>query len=786
MTYSKSVSVLSIAVSLLAWANVAQAQSAEQADAADTGGALEEIIVTAQRRSENLQKTPVAVSALGSEALRQRSIVTESDLQLAVPGLTARQTLDSNDVNYAIRGQTYEFATGSQVAVQPYVNEVPVTSNAPTSFYDLQSIQVLKGPQGTLFGKNVTGGAVLLTAAKPTNELGGYVLGRVGNYSFWSVQGALNIPVIEDKLLVRVAGDMQRRHGFSFNLFDGTRQGDVKRDSVRGTILVKPTETLSNTLIVDYGRSRGSGTPSVLYSAYSPGSTNNGIPLNSSVAALYSPALDGIVGVPGAWNAYLAAHPGADPDGLVAFLAKQKARSAFIGSSNFPNSNRSHGLILSNVTSWEVSDGIQLKNIFGYVRTKANQGRDFDGSPFDLEHAVIVRKNRQYSNEIQLLGKAFGDRLSYVVGAYYSDLSKFDFTDVSFLDLGPIIPVTRVPYISVLTDRNISGYAQGTYDLSAATGVEGLGVTAGGRYTSEKVGTSQRPGSVFYNAPGLFNHLSATFKKVSWQFGIQEQVNSNLLLYAVTRRSFRTGGFNIYSPPLPGTADVGGSLFKPEIAKDVELGSKFQGRVGGVPTRLNIAIYKQWVDNIQRTLNVVVPNVGVSGFTANVPQAQVYGYEGSLNISPLPWLELGADGSYTHAKFTKNSVTLFGQQVVYGPYPDTPRWSGSAFVQLMADLPNGVGRLSGRAEVFAQTGFYFSALGNTVIPGAHIPGYKLVNLRVGLDNVAGSGLSIAGYVKNAFDKRYFAGGLPIGSALSANSAIPGDRRTMYVEASYKF
>ncbi|RYG33760.1 MAG: TonB-dependent receptor, partial [Burkholderiales bacterium] len=718
-----------------------------QAGAITGSGALEEIIVTAQRRSENLQRTPVAISALSADALKQRSIVTESDLQLAVPGLTARQTLDSNDIHYAIRGQTYEFATGSQVAVQPYLNEVPVTSNAPSSFYDLQSIQVLKGPQGTLFGKNVTGGAVLITAARPTNTLEGYVQARVGNYSFYSLQGAINLPLVEDKLLMRVAGDLQRRHGFSFNLFDGRRQGDVKRDSVRGTLLVRPAEGLTNILVVDYGRSRGSGTPSVLYSAYGPGSTFNGNVLNSSVASLYSPALDSIVGVPGAWNAFLAAHPGADPAGLLGFLATQKARSPFIGSTNFPNTNKSRGIVLSNITSLELTDQIQIKNIFGFVDTRAEQGRDMDGSPFDLEHAVLTRKNRQYSNELQLLGKALDERLSFVFGGYYAKLRKYDATDVSFLDLGPIIPVTRVPYISVLTDRNLSAYAQGTYDLSDATGVQGLGITIGGRYTAEKVGTTQQPGSVFFNAPGLFNNLSKTFKKVSYQFGLQEQVNSNLLLYAVTRRSFRTGGFNIYSPPLPGTAEVGGSLFKPEIAKDVELGSKFQGTIGGIPTRLNLAVYKQWVDNIQRTLNVVVPNVGVSGFTANVPQAQVYGFEGSLDVNATPWLEFGGDIAYTHAKFTKNSVVLFGQQVVYGPYPDTPRWSGSAFVQLATDMPNAIGRLSGRAEVFAQTGFYFSALANTIIPGTRIPSYALVNLRIGLDNVGGSGLSLAGYVK---------------------------------------
>jgi iron complex outermembrane receptor protein len=284
----------------------------------------------------------------------------------------------------------------------------------------------------------------------------------------------------------------------------------------------------------------------------------------------------------------------------------------------------------------------------------------------------------------------------------------------------------------------------------------------------------------------LFNELSASFKKVSWQFGLQEQVNSDLLLYAVTRRSFRTGGFNIYSPPLPGTADVGGSLFKPEIATDVELGLKFQGRVGELPVRLNVAGYKQWVDNIQRTLNVVVPNVGVSGFTANVPQAQVWGVEASLGINPAPWLEIGSDVAYTNAKFTRNQVTLFGQNVVYSPYPDTPRWSGSIFTQVSGNLPNSLGRLSARAEVYGQTSMYFSALADTTIPGTQIPGYNLVNVRVGLDHIADTGFSIAAHVRNLFDKKYYAGGLPIGSALSANSAVPGDRRTAYIELKLTF
>ncbi|RYE50528.1 MAG: TonB-dependent receptor, partial [Hyphomicrobiales bacterium] len=212
-----------IVVLMLGAAQLPYAANA-QAAATGTSSALDEIIVTAQRRSENLQKTPVSIAALNPEALKQRAVLSEADLQFAVPGLNVRHTLDSNDFSFAMRGQTYEHATGSQAAVQPYFNEVPVTANAPASFYDLQSIQVLKGPQGTLFGKNVTGGAVLLTSTRPTDRLEGYVQGGIGNYAYRNLQAALNVPVSED-VLMRVAGNWENRDGFTRNLFSGRRLG---------------------------------------------------------------------------------------------------------------------------------------------------------------------------------------------------------------------------------------------------------------------------------------------------------------------------------------------------------------------------------------------------------------------------------------------------------------------------------------------------------------------------------------------------------------------------------
>ena len=162
---------------------------------AEATGALEEIVVTAQRRSESQARVPVSVTALGADALQRQAVISERDLPASVPGLVVRATTNSNQLNYSIRGQTVDAFTGSQPAVLPYFNEVQVSSTNASSFYDLESIQVLKGPQGTLFGRNATGGAVLLTSAKPTNGFSGFFNVSGGNYNFRWVQGALNLPL---------------------------------------------------------------------------------------------------------------------------------------------------------------------------------------------------------------------------------------------------------------------------------------------------------------------------------------------------------------------------------------------------------------------------------------------------------------------------------------------------------------------------------------------------------------------------------------------------------------
>jgi len=170
-------------------------------DSASSSGT--DIIVTARRSDERLQDVPVAVAAFGADALEERGINTELDLQTATPGLTVRNTISSNQINYAIRGQSVDAFSFSAPAIATYFNEVPVGGTSGTALFDLESIEVLKGPQGTLFGRNATGGAVLYSSHRPEMEFGGYLKGGVGNFDNIELEGALNIPLFDGVALRR-------------------------------------------------------------------------------------------------------------------------------------------------------------------------------------------------------------------------------------------------------------------------------------------------------------------------------------------------------------------------------------------------------------------------------------------------------------------------------------------------------------------------------------------------------------------------------------------------------
>lgn len=773
----------------------ALAQAAPGNAAPPQAAALEEVVVTARRRDENLANVPIAITAISPEQLSERSIRTDSDLQLAVPGLTIRQTQGNNSLTYSIRGQSADTFSNSPSAVVTYLNEVPLTISGASTFFDLASVQVLKGPQGTLFGRNATGGAVLYTSAKPADELQASLRTRVGNRDLAEVEGMLNVPLVEDKVLLRGAFNAIERDGYIHNILDDEDLGETDRQSGRISLAVKPNEQLENITMVQFSNTDSTNTgASYTYSVYQCGDTNNGVALTCNAGLLFSPALDAAFQTPGAWASYLAAHPDAYPAGLPAYVDEQRRIGAYRTRHPAGADHESDDWMVTNTTTYELTGDMRLKNIFGASRSQVDSEQPQLGAPF----VTILTKNlvtgesgneldvESYSNELQLQGAALDEALNYIAGLYLQRAQTDTLWPQTYFDVSPVLAPSSVTSNFRATNETQAVYAQGSYDLGGLTGVENLRFTAGARYTWEHVDFEQLGASTYTaDAPDQ----SETYSDPSWELGLEYQATDSLLTYIKTRGSFRSGGFNGAAPPIDADATGGGNIFDSETTQDVEAGLKFRGTVAGRAAMLNVAIYNQWIDDVQR---VEFPDPDGAGpvasisVTANVPEEEIKGIEVEASIMALSWLELGVAGAYTDAEFTDNEVNLFGNVYSYGPVGDTPEQSGVAWARIEFPTRDGVGRISLRGEIYAQSEQFFSNTYDSLGPGTRLDGYELLSARLDWKEIVGTKFSAALFGKNLSDEEYFVGGMTLASALGHNAAAVGEPRTYGLELSYDY
>jgi len=775
-----------VSASLLAMAlastQVQAQEAAPTSTAASDNPALETITVTARRRSENQDRVPASVTAIGTEQLTLRSINTEADLQRTVPGLTIRESLSSNQLNYSLRGQSVDAYSSSSPGVLPYFNEFQVTNTSATSFVDLESVQVVKGPQGTLFGRNTTGGAVLYATAKPTNDLSGSARVQLGSYDLKSADLVLNLPVVSDTVLLRFAGTIRRRDGFQTNIVDGSKGGEESSQTGRATLLLRPSDRFENITMFQYNSTNGTNVGSPVYNVYACGTAPSSV-----TACTYSPA-----GLGPGWPIYLAGNPAAFPGGLSAFADLQAQRGPFEVSFNSRLDHNGVSKILTNTTTFDVSDSLLIKNIAGYSDGSSEDDTDVDGTPFaiytnGLDELNLQQKfaSTQWSNELQAQGSAFENKLEYIVGGYVGYERKYFYIPTSFFDLRPVVPtVPSADKENQQISRNQAIFAHLSYTLS-----DQFSIDAGLRYTWEQVRANHLPRSLYGQLGFAPDGVRASFSRPSWNIGLNYKPSDELLLYVTHRGSWRSGGFNTNSQLAPGSIDDGGALFLPETTKDIEAGLKYNGSGMGVPVRVTLAGYTQWVDNIQRAIyvNITTPiPLGPTALTANVPQARISGFELEGEIRPVHWLTIGGNLALTDAKFNKNAVNIFGVTTAFGPFPDTPKWTGLVFVQADVQLAGENGSISARADVYAQSKFYYSSVNDTINPGSELPGYALANARVAWNGIAGSNFGAAVFVNNLFDKTYYTGGLALGSVLGLNTAIPGRPRMWGAEASFRF
>ncbi len=775
---------------------VAAHSAAATAGTGSAGGAGD-IIVTARRRDERLQNVPVSVAAFSNTTLQRATVQTISDIRTIAPGLTFSSEGGKDNTAVTLRG-IGQIPTGEVTpGVVTYFANIPLASlgsNVPT--YDIANVQVLKGPQGTLFGRNTLGGAILIAPQAPSQTFGGYVEGTYGNYDYKDVEGAVNVPLIKDILAVRVAGQIRRRDPEIYAINGGKGFNNVHEDSGRASVLFTPTDWLKNTTVIDYFKAKEYGSGYYL------------LRQNFPFSALFGP---------GAIATSL-------DQQVQGYLGQQKSNfyGAFEDSTGSGRSNRrSEGI--SNDTSATFGQ-FTLRNIFGYRKNKSDQlintaalgpttlpgaalGSPVD-VPFTVFHAAALIERKYLTNETQFLGSF--DRFNFIVGGFYSHDTP-DGPSGSTFDAftTPGVPASVVT--ANVRNTNYAAFGQISYKIT-----DTLNATGGVRYSWDRVsacggaiGTTYATDAACRAIAGDGNTtdgvgtVSNKGSAPSWTGGLDWKVKPNLLLYIVSRRGYR--GVNVNTPLFETPYTTGGMAcgqngtsacpdLRPfqktgeEKLTDVEVGEKWDFNVSGARGRINTAVFYSKYKNALQFLNLqgLVPSNAPDQPTnasigVNAANLTIYGVEFEASVTPARDFTVSFNGAYTHVNvdsvslppitgvvFTKNSVNKYAPS-----FSGTLSGSWTLPVRpLDSDLI-----LSGDLFMTAAFGGQY---------GEKLPGYNLVNMRLDWEKIGGTGLDLSLFVRNLTKERYFAAADVLLSSFPVNSVAVGDPRTYGVTGRFNF
>jgi iron complex outermembrane receptor protein len=647
---------------------VARAQAdeatASSSTAAQQNEGLQEIVVTARKREEKEQSIPLAISAFGSVDIERQQIERLSDLQNSVPGLFWQPTsADRFGSLMSLRGVTTQNILQSlDPSVAVYVDGLYQGASGANmrDQDDIQRIEVLKGPQGTLFGRNSTGGAISIVHNLPTDTLEGWVRAGVGNYGERSGAALINLPLVSNLADLRVLGSYDDNEGYGHDfgpVNTGQPFGNVRSGNLNTTLRITPTDKLE-ILLRGFYNDGSSGGNAQRMTYVVPGSLANG-----EVYQDLNPGLP-----PGAGYACLAA-AGSRPAGCAAAAAQAVALANSYGfynsASAFKVTDRAKKDGGSATINYAINDDLSLKSITGYIYSFRYINGDLAGSVFPVGYYVQDTFQDQFSQELTLNGIAFAQRLNYTLGGYYYDSKGQDNQEGLFaLNLAGV----GGPYKVRTTQKSFAPYAQATYEI-----VPKLHVTAGIRYTKDKktdatVGYALSGGVTTCasgtNAQCIAPFESETFPMTSYLLEFDYQVLQDLMVYVKTSRGSRSGGVQETAPGRPG--------FAPENLTDYELGEKaefFDHRL-----RVNFDIYHSIYQDLQQTVYAVDPNGVVYSAIINAASAHVEGAELQATVQPVRSLTLSAMGAYTHPYYLSFSTADQGD-ISNTPFANVSRYS---------------------------------------------------------------------------------------------------------------
>jgi len=728
--------ILVAGVSVIVWAAYSQSFAQEAPGPRNTeaeSSALSEVVVTARRRAEDIMAVPVAVSVLGGDALRQKSVQTVADVARNVPSFQMQpQAQGKNNMAYTIRSQRQSESVLTQdLSVAVYFADVTLarSQGANGALFDLSSVQVLKGPQGTLFGRNTTGGAVLVTPQSPTDTFEGYVVGRLGNYNQQFLEGVVNVPV-NDRLQLRAGGQISKRDGYVKNLFDGRKLDDENTYSWRLSVRAEPIDNLYNNFIVNAYHVDENGAGPVLAAATPP------------ATSLFP--------------------------GVAASIAKQQAAGYYRTNSDFASMAKIQSTLISNTTEYTLGD-VTLKNIFGYRYLSAAITQDVDGSPFPIFPAYDFVHEHQYSDELQVQGRAFDSRLNYIVGLYYffeqgSNTNGNAPLNTERKSTGDIRNVSKSVFAQI--DYNIRpnlsltlGGRQ-TWDRREITWHNFAGPTQGG-VSGPYVCALTTQAGVRLNP--CTRHAEADFDKPTYTISLDWRPTPDILFYGAHRSGYRAGGFNLRA-----NTPAQSIPFRPENVKDYEVGAKTRWGFGDVRGTFNVAAYHQEYKNIQRQSSLIINGLFAGSVIGNAAAAEIDGIELEGTVSPISGLEIGGFFSYSDPRYKSYPEVQSNGSILNltnAPFAGAPRYSGGASIQYRIDAGD-TGAFVLNTSIYAQTHTYahdgsISRITLQPLPLARLKGWSVVNARVEWNEIMGSRLSAAVFGRNLLNRHYAQAGLDL-------------------------
>ncbi|MBL4869471.1 MAG: TonB-dependent receptor [Robiginitomaculum sp.] len=721
---------------------------AQNAAAQEERARLDEIVVTARKVTESLQDVPISVTAHTAASLNKKGLTNISQIGDYTPSLimdsTSALTGSSATITTFIRGiGQSDFLLTIDPGVGIYVDGVYVARSVGgiVDLLNLEQVEVLKGPQGTLFGRNTIGGAVNIISAKPGDVFAAKAELTIGTDNRQDIRFTVDVPLIEDKLYSSISVSSKNRDGHAKRIpFTGVRGPDIpypsaaisdnaelgneNTDTIKGIFVLQASERLSATLILDGTRARGQSAPSTLLRAY-PGATQ--------LAGLYNGCIAGVIPLSAcgpAHNLNGDADPNNDRTPYDSRFVTGDPFTTYATGPNFSNLD----LFGSSLTlDYELSENIDVKSITAFRKLDAAFGRDGDNSPIVIDHTSNLYEHEQFTQEFQFSGKAMDSKLKWLAGLYYF-AEKGE--DNVFVPLGGL-PFLNLDELNIVNNKSIAAFGQFTYSLTDA-----LSVTAGLRYTDET--KKYRPIHRELVSGALLipdDEVELKIDDLSPRFGVEYRWNENLFTYASISKGFKSGGFTGRTvDPQPAARP-----FQPEKVWAYEGGFKSDFADGRV--RLNGAVFYTDYSDLQ-----VVNQEGITPITVNAGKAEIKGIELELNALLTDNLQISAGLALTDAKY-KEITDPFATINLDSKFANTPEVSSTLSLDYTHDLQ------SGASVVVHGDWNYNSTIYNNAenAPELTQDAVSLLNAAITY-NHAGDNWALVGGIRNITDEIYLISG----------------------------